>query len=95
MEKLTESAVIERLSAFKGWSRVGDMIVKQWQFASPQRALEFVNALAAVAQRSDHYPEIVLNFRGVRVESATHSAGGVTELDFRLASEIDQIPVDR
>ncbi len=95
MEKISESGIQERLAGLKGWDRLGDMLVKNWQFSSSQRALEFVNAIAGVAQQLEHYPDIVLSYREVRVESSTHSAGGVTEVDFRLASAVDQLATDR
>jgi 4a-hydroxytetrahydrobiopterin dehydratase len=96
MPKLTEADIRQRLPQLgKGWERLGDMIVRTWTFASPQRALEFVNRVAELAGRRGHYPDILLSHREVRVELATHSDGGLTEADFATAAEIDLIPADR
>jgi 4a-hydroxytetrahydrobiopterin dehydratase len=95
MPKLSESEILARMPAAKGWERHGDMLVRSWQFPSFRRALEFVNQVAALAEKSDHHPDIVLSYRKVRLELSTHSDGGLTERDFNLASEINGLPSDR
>lgn len=96
MPKLTETEVRDRVPKLaKGWQHLGDMLVRTWQFHSPQRAVEFVNRVAEIATRLDHHPDITLSFREVRVELATHSEGGVTEADFDAAREFDAISTDR
>ncbi len=95
MEKLAEPEIAERLSINKGWERLGDMLVKNWQFASASRALDFVNRVSGLAQLQEHHPEIVLSYREVRIELSTHAVGGITDADFHLAAAIDQLPSDR
>ncbi len=96
MSKLAEDQIKQRTAQLgKGWERLGDMLVRTWQFASPQRALEFVNQLAQLAARRNHYPDILLSYRDVRIELATHSEGGLTDADFDAAHEIDSIAIDR
>ena len=48
-------------------------------FPSFRRAMEFVNQAAAVVERTDHYPDIIVSFRTVRMEMSTHDVGGLTE----------------
>jgi 4a-hydroxytetrahydrobiopterin dehydratase len=91
MPKLTDSEIQERIGSLKGWDRLGDMLTKNWQLASPHRALEFTNRVAELAVKHDHFPEISLRQRDVRVELSTHSEGGVTDRDFALASAIDDM----
>ena len=79
----------------KGWERHGDMLVRSWQFPSFRRALEFVNQVAALAEKFDHHPDIILSYRTVRLELSTHSDGGLTDRDFEFAAEIDALPTDR
>ena len=78
MPKLSEPEILDRLPTAKSWERHGDMLVRSWQFPSFRRALEFVNQVAALAEKHDHHPEIVLHYRVVRVELSTHSDGGAT-----------------
>jgi 4a-hydroxytetrahydrobiopterin dehydratase len=95
MPKLSEHEILAKMPAAKGWDRHGDMIVRSWQFPSFRRALEFVNHVAVLAEKSDHHPDIVLSYRTVRLELSTHSEGGLTDRDFDFAGEINAIPTDR
>ncbi len=95
MAKLSESEILAKMPIAKGWDRHGDMLVRSWQFPSFRRALEFVNQVAALAEKSDHHPDIVLSYRKVRLELSTHSEGGLTERDFTFAAEINALPTDR
>jgi 4a-hydroxytetrahydrobiopterin dehydratase len=95
MVKLSEPDILNKMPTAKGWDRHGDMLVRTWQFPSFRRALEFVNQVAALAEKIDHHPDIILSYREVRLELSTHSEGGLTNLDFEFASEINAIPTDR
>jgi 4a-hydroxytetrahydrobiopterin dehydratase len=95
MQKLSEAEILDRLPNVKGWERHGDMLVRTWQFPSFRRAIEFVNQVAALSEKNDHHPDLVVSFRNVRVEMFTHDAGGVTDLDFALIAEINEVPTDR
>jgi 4a-hydroxytetrahydrobiopterin dehydratase len=95
MSKLSESEIIDKLPEAKGWERHGDMLVRTWQFPSFRRAIEFVNHVATLIEKTDHYPDITVSFRNVRLEMSTHNVGGLTEQDFALISELNTIPTDR
>jgi 4a-hydroxytetrahydrobiopterin dehydratase len=95
MAKLSESEILERMPNAKGWERHGDMLVRSWQFPSFRRALEFVNQVAALAEKNDHHPDILLSYRHVELELSTHSEGGLTVRDFEFASAINALPADR
>ncbi len=95
MPKFSDGEVQDQLPAAPGWDRVGDMLVRAWQFPSARRALEFLNAAAAVAERADHHPDLVLSYRTVRIELLTHADGGLTASDFALANDLNALPTDR
>jgi 4a-hydroxytetrahydrobiopterin dehydratase len=95
MSKLTEAEIVERLPKAKDWERHGDMLVRTWQFPSFRRAIEFVNNAAAIFDRTDHHPDVILSYRTVRIETSTHDVGGLSERDFALIAEINEIPTDR
>jgi 4a-hydroxytetrahydrobiopterin dehydratase len=95
MPKLTEVEIAGRMSATRGWERLGDMLVRSWQFPSSRRALEFVKEVVERAERAGHHPDVILSYRTVRLELSTHAEGGVTDADFALAQAIEEIPVDR
>lgn len=95
MAKLSEPEILVQLPTAKGWDRLGDMLIRTWQFPSARRALEFVNQVAALAERFDHHPDIILSYRTVRVELSTHVEGGLTPRDFEMATELNNLPTDR
>jgi 4a-hydroxytetrahydrobiopterin dehydratase len=95
MSKLSEAQVLDKLPAARGWERHGDMLVRTWQFPSFRRAIEFVNQVAGLMDKHDHFPDLVVTFRNVRVEMTTHDVGGLTDRDFALIDEINAIPIDR
>ena len=95
MAKLSEPEIQTQMANAKGWDRLGDMLVRTWQFAAPKRALEFVALVAGLAEREDHYPDIILSHRSVRIELSSHTEGGLTASDFLLAAEINALPIDR
>ena len=95
MAKLSEPRILDQMPTVKGWDRLGDMLVRSWQFTTGRRALEFVNQAAALAEKADHHPDIILSFRDVRIELSTHADGGLTDRDFALATELNALPTDR
>lgn len=95
MTKLSACDIEQRLALAKGWEHHGDMLIKTWQFSSCHRALEFLNQVAQVCEQTDHFPDVTLRYRSVRVELSTHDAGGLTARDFELAAVINALPVDR
>lgn len=95
MSKLSEAEISARLPMARGWERHGDMLVRTWQFPSFRRALEFVTQVGAVIDKTEHYPDLIVSYRTVRIEISTHDVGGLTERDFELIAAIDEVPTDR
>lgn len=64
-------------------------ITRTFVFDGFATAFGWMSAVALVAERMDHHPEWFNVYRTVRVELATHDAGGVTALDVALAGEMN------
>ena len=92
-EKLAEEAVREALAALDGWSlsREGTAIARTLSFRNFSEAFGFMTQVALAAERLDHHPDWSNVCKTVTIELTTHDAGGLTELDFRLARRIDMI----
>ena len=45
-------------------------------------------------EKTDHHPDLIVNYRTVRIEMSTHDVGGLSEL-ISLIAEINEIPTDR
>ena len=91
MPKLTASEIDERMKSVNGWTREGDAIRKQFTFADFLQAIAFVNRLAPEAEKADHHPDILINYKRVTLTYSTHSEGGLTEKDFVGAATADRL----
>jgi len=89
MARLSGQAVKRHLTRFKGWRQVGDTIQKQYTFANFKDAMFFVNAVASLAEKAGHHPDITITYNRVTLSLSTHDAGGLTRKDFDVAKRID------
>ena len=91
--KLTGDARSGALARLKGWSEVGgrDAITKKFVFADFNAAFGFMTRAALVAEKLDHHPEWFNVYKTVDVTLSTHDAGGLTELDVKLAEMMDKL----
>ncbi len=88
---LTPSEIEQELTNLPGWIHVGNEITRTFTLPSFPAALAFVSAVGHLAERADHHPDILIKYRKVTLTLSTHSAGGLTEKDFDLATEINAI----
>jgi 4a-hydroxytetrahydrobiopterin dehydratase len=90
-KKLDEAAVSARLAELQGWTLVqgGSAIEKHFVFNDFRQAFGFMTQSALAAEKIDHHPEWSNVYRKVHVLLTTHSASGLTELDFQLAVLMD------
>jgi len=88
---LTENEIEQDLPALTGWSLAGNAITRTFTLASFPAALVFASAVGHLAERADHHPDILIQYRKVTLTLSTHSAGGLTEKDFDLATDINAI----
>jgi 4a-hydroxytetrahydrobiopterin dehydratase len=90
-EKLSDAEIEARLRELPGWSRAGDEIRKTFQLDSFPAAVAFVTRVAFLAEAAAHHPDIDIRWRDVTLALTTHDAGGLSERDFALAAQIDEI----
>jgi len=90
-ERLKEEEISARLTAVPDWKREGDEIRRQFAFKDFAEALAFVNAVGKIAEEANHHPDINIRWNKVLLGFSTHSKGGLTALDFRVAERIDRI----
>lgn len=89
-ELLDDEEIEQRLDELGDWEREGDEISKVFEFDDFAGSIKFVNAVAKMADRYDHHPDIDIRYAKVRLTLSTHSEGGLTALDFDLAGDIEQ-----
>jgi len=92
-QKLSQNARETALAKLSGWAQVSgrDAITKTFTFKDFNQAFGFMTRVALVAEKMDHHPEWLNIYKTVAVTLSTHDAGGVTELDIKLAETMDRI----
>lgn len=90
---LSEERIQERLKELDGWEKKGNVIEKLFKCGSFRGSLAFVQQVADLAEAANHHPDIYIRFHRVTLTLTTHSAQGLTDKDFDLARQIDQIPL--
>ncbi len=91
MEAFSKTKVKELLSEkLKDWSFDGTYISRSFTFKNFVNAFSFMTAVALEAEKMDHHPEWSNVYNKVTINLNTHSAGGITQLDFDLAQTIDK-----
>ena len=90
-QKLSDDDVRARLGDLAGWSLADGKLHREITFDDFTAAFAFMTAAALTAEKMDHHPEWFNVYNRVRIDLATHDAGGVTELDFELAAAMNRI----
>ncbi|WP_275785797.1 4a-hydroxytetrahydrobiopterin dehydratase [Pararhizobium gei] len=96
-QKLDPRDTAERLTGMHGWmlAEDGGSISKAFRFKSFSEAFGFMSECALAAEKLDHHPEWFNVYNRVDVSLTTHDAGGLTELDFKLAARMDRAGAGR
>jgi 4a-hydroxytetrahydrobiopterin dehydratase len=87
--KLEKSEIERRLSALPGWEYKDNAISKLYRFKAFMDGIRFLNQVAEMAEAADHHPDVKINYTRITFSCSTHDQGGVTEKDFKLASQIE------
>ncbi|MBI1847477.1 MAG: 4a-hydroxytetrahydrobiopterin dehydratase [Candidatus Rokubacteria bacterium] len=91
---LGDTEIAGALAGLSGWAREGTAIQRTYRFDDFKSAIVFVNAVAALAERENHHPDLTIRYKDVTVSYWTHSAGGVTARDVDLARKVDTLLPD-
>ena len=92
-QKLTAEARKAALGKLVHWSEVPgrDAITRKFTFKNFNEAFGFMTRVALVAEKMDHHPEWFNVYKTVEVTLSTHDAGGLSELDIKLAEAMDKL----
>ena len=94
MTILSVQEAARRVEKLPGWTLDGNAIRKQYSFRGFPEAIAFVNRLAPEAERADHHPDILINYKRVTLTYSTHSEGGLTAKDFAGAEMADRLAAE-
>lgn len=94
MKKLTEEEIGRKIKALPGWfcDEAKLKIEKDFQFSNFTDAVCFFNRISELAEEFNHHPDLHLTkYKNLKVVLSTHSAGGLTQLDFKMATQIEEV----
>ncbi|UOB17013.1 4a-hydroxytetrahydrobiopterin dehydratase [Abyssalbus ytuae] len=91
MKKLTEAEITERIKELEYWDYIDEVLHTSLDFKNFADAFAMMCRIAFEAERLDHHPEWTNVYNNLSISLTTHSAGGITEKDFELATIIENI----
>ena len=91
MPALNTKQVNLHLKAIPNWSKRAQTIVRTFKFEGFLNSIDFVNRIAKRAEKRNHHPDIDIRFNKVTLTLTTHDEGGITEKDFSLARQCDEV----
>lgn len=93
VDPLSREAAEQMLGELEKWtlSPDGTEVSRAFRFRNFHETMEFVNAVAWVAHREDHHPDMEVGYSTLTVRYTTHAIGGLSENDFICAARIDAL----
>jgi 4a-hydroxytetrahydrobiopterin dehydratase len=91
MSALTTKQIGTHLRTVPHWPKRVQTIHRTFKFEGFLKAIGFVNRIARKAQKITHHPDIDIRYNKVTLKLTTHDEGGITEKDFTLARQCDEV----
>ena len=79
------------LATLAGWTMNEDRLVREFPFAGYHETIAFVNAVAWIAHRENHHPELSVGDSRCAISFTTHDAGGITLNDVICAAKTQRL----
>jgi len=89
---LLQNEALEEL-AFKipGWKIMTNYIEREFNFSNFIEAFSFMTKIALICEKHNHHPNWENVYSKIIIKLTTHDLGGITNLDQKIASEINDI----
>ena len=91
MQALTAKEISLHLKTVPNWTKRAQTICRTYKFEGFLMSIAFVHRIAKRAQKMNHHPDIDIRFDQVKLTLSTHDAGALTEKDFTLAEQCDEV----
>ena len=87
---LTDEEIDHLLGDLPGWRRDGETLVASYDAPDFPTAVQLIVEVGLEAEQMQHHPDVDLRWKVTHWRLSTHSAGGLTQLDFELAQRVSQ-----
>jgi 4a-hydroxytetrahydrobiopterin dehydratase len=91
MKKLIESEIRHKIESLQDWDYCDNALKTDFEFDNFKDCMSAMNRIAFECEALNHHPDWKNVYNKLEIRLTTHDAGGVTELDFKLANSINQI----
>jgi 4a-hydroxytetrahydrobiopterin dehydratase len=91
MNKLTEQEIEKKLLRFPDWEYYDDALHAEFEFENFKDCFSAMSRIAFECEALNHHPDWSNVYNVLTISLSTHSASGVTDLDFKLAEAIEYI----
>jgi 4a-hydroxytetrahydrobiopterin dehydratase len=91
VDLLSDEEISVGLTSLPAWTRAGGSISRTVELADFRAAMLFTGAVAYLAEKANHHPDILIEWNKVTLTLSTHSAGGLTAADISLAGQLDAL----
>ena len=95
MKALTIQEIKNQLKLLPSWKYQKGFIQRDFEFSSFKKTINFLNEVASIAEVKDHHPMLINNFNILEIKLSTHDVNGISQKDFDLASDIDELYLKR
>ena len=90
-DALSQDEILRRLTDLPQWKQEDKALVRVQTFPEYKSALDFVYKVGLAAEEGNHHPDIFMNFKRVTVKYWTHTARGISALDFKMAAIVEKL----
>jgi 4a-hydroxytetrahydrobiopterin dehydratase len=91
VDLLSDEEITAALAGLPAWTRTGSSISRTVELKDFRDAMLFTGAVAYMAEKANHHPDILIQWNRVTLTLSTHSAGGLTAADVALAGHLDAL----
>lgn len=90
MKRLSNKEILNELSLLNDWVLNDNQITKVYKLNSFMEVMSLANLVSDKSEEIDHHSKMIIDFNKIEFLITTHSEGGITNLDFILASFIEE-----
>ena len=91
MAVLESSELEAEVGKLSGWEVREGALEKSFKRGDFNGSMAFLNRIAEAADAADHHPDVSISWDTVTLRWVSHSAGGITAADVRMAGKSDEL----
>ncbi|OUR83434.1 4a-hydroxytetrahydrobiopterin dehydratase [Cycloclasticus sp. 46_120_T64] len=95
LQQATQADIEQFLQQQPEWQLRDGKLYRNYLFNNFIEAFAFMTEVALYAEKANHHPEWFNVYKTVRIELTTHEVSGISERDFKLATQMERLAAKR